>query len=98
MPSGMIRNCGKKHPPLYHVEPGKHIPPFLLVRRGPRLNKQICDEFRSKLEKAGVPVTVINANGITHREVNLLIGRPDDTLITPKLVKFLKRYLESGGY
>ncbi len=81
---------------LYHVEPDKHIPPFLLVRRGPRLSKQICDEFRSKLEEAGVPVTVIDASSITHREVNLLIGRPDDTLITPKLVRFLKKCLNSG--
>ena len=86
----------KEASPIYHVEPGKHIPPFLLVRRGSRLNKQICDEFRSKLEKAGVPVTVINADGITHRKVNSLVGAPGDTLITPKLVKFLKRYLDSG--
>ena len=83
----------KEASPLYHVEPGKHIPPFLLVRRGSRLSKQICDEFRSKLEKAGVPVTVINADGITHRKVNLLVGAPGDTLVTPKLVKFLSKYL-----
>ena len=83
----------KKASPLYHVRPGKYIPPFLLVRRGSRLSKQICDEFRSKLEETGVPITVINADGITHRKVNLLIGSPADTLITPKLEKFLKRYL-----
>ena len=38
---------------------------------------------------AGVPVTIVDARGLSHNEVNSQIGAPGDTVMTPAVTAFL---------
>ena len=41
------------------------------------------------LTAAGVPVTIVDARGLSHNEVNSRIGAPGDTVMTPAVTSFL---------
>lgn len=77
--------------PIYHVAPGKNIPPrFLFVERGGDLRKQILHAFADSLTAIGTQVTIIDGNTLSHEEVNEHIGMPDETIMTPAVIQFLQ--------
>ncbi len=79
----------KQASPLYHVAPGKGMPPFLLVTRGLPERKKQCSDFAVALRSAGVQATVVDATGYSHNEVNRKIGTAGETVVTPPLMQFL---------
>lgn len=74
--------------PINHIEANKGIPDFFIVTRGQPQRIGYAHDFADALEAAGVPARVLEVD-LTHQEVNLAIGLPSDTMITPKLVPFL---------
>lgn len=74
--------------PINHISAGKGIPDFFIVTRGQPQRIGYAHDFADALTAADVPVTIF-AVDLTHKGVNVAIGAPDDTLITPKLVPFL---------
>ena len=41
------------------------------------------------LTAAGVPVTIVDARGLSHNQVNTQIGAPGDAVMTPAVTSFL---------
>ncbi len=76
--------------PQNHVASGKGIPPHLLATRGAADRRAIQEAFRKALADAGVSVTMIDATGLSHAQVNESIGAPGDTVMTPPLLAFLQ--------
>lgn len=76
--------------PLYHVLPGKDIPPFLLVFRGTADRQAIEKGFHQKLLDTGYQSTIIDATSLTHEEVNDHIGMAGDTVMTQPVNDFLE--------
>lgn len=74
---------------MTHVEPGKGIPPFLLVSRGNQDRRAMVSNFAQTLETSGSDTTIIDASSLSHEEVNSNIGKPRDTIMTPPLMNFL---------
>ena len=75
--------------PINHVTRGAGIPPHLLVRRGTVPRQRVLDEYANALTVAGVPVTIVDARGLSHNQVNSQIGAPGDTVMTPAVTSFL---------
>lgn len=75
--------------PLQHVEAGKHIPDMLLVERGFATRRAKAEQFAAALRAAEVDVTIVDADGLTHADVNKLIGAPGDDVMTPAVTTFL---------
>lgn len=76
--------------PANHVGDGGAIPPFLIVTRGQPNRVDQAKAFGAQLEAAGVPATVVDANPLTHADVNDAVGRAGDTVVTPPLMAFVK--------
>jgi len=74
--------------PITHVEPGKAIPPMLLVRRGSASRIAQVEAFAEALRDAGVDVEIIDARGYTHMEVNDVIGSTTDRVMTDGVTNF----------
>jgi len=74
--------------PITHVNSGAPIPPFFLVKRGSAKRQALVDAFRERLHGAHIPETTVDASGMTHSEVNDVIGTSSDHLITPALTGF----------
>jgi acetyl esterase/lipase len=78
----------KEASPINHVERGKHIPPMLLTQRGEPGRVAQLQAFADELRGAGVPVTIIDASGYSHMQVNQLIGSTTDPLMTKPVTAF----------
>jgi acetyl esterase/lipase len=76
--------------PANHVDDAAQIPPFLIVTRGQAPRVAQAKAFGAELEAAGVEVTVVDANPLTHAEVNDAVGQAGDSVVTPALMLFLK--------
>jgi acetyl esterase/lipase len=77
--------------PVAHVAKGKHIPPFLILHVADRPETRSQSQWFAKaLEAAGIPATVIAAEGKTHGTINSELGLPDDKP-TQAVWEFLKR-------
>lgn len=81
--------------PLYHVEKGKNIPPFLIFTAGGRLasvaqSKKLLDA----LKKAGVDAETIDEPDKNHGGINNDFGLPNE-MITKKSKEFLDRILKN---
>jgi hypothetical protein len=74
---------------LNHVARGTGIPPHLLVRRGTLVRQRVLDAYANALTAAGVPVTIVDARGLSHNQVNTEIGASGDTVMTPAVTSFL---------
>jgi arylformamidase len=74
---------------IHHVESGAGIPPHLLVRRGTAARQRQLDAYANTLRAAGVPVTIIDARGLSHADVSNQIGAPGDAVMTPAVTAFL---------
>jgi len=75
---------------VYLIRPGIGIPPTITVVRGTPNRQSIQQSFAARLREAGVPVTIIDARGLSHAQVNSRIGAPGDTVMTPPLLAFLR--------
>jgi acetyl esterase/lipase len=75
--------------PINHVASGEEIPPFLIATRGGADRQAIQESFRQALSDAGIAASMIDATGLSHEEVQELIGAAGDTVMTPPIVEFL---------
>ncbi len=73
--------------PIRHVRRG--APPVQTARRGAVARLTIHDAFVEALRAADVPVDVIDAQGLTHEQVNQRIGAEGDDVMTPAVRSFL---------
>ena len=56
----------------------------------------MTQEFALQLPLNDVPAELISTN-LSHEDINKAIGHPEDTIITPKLTKFLDRYCRGSN-
>ncbi len=75
--------------PINHVAAGKGIPKFFIAARGTDWRTQQHLAFIAALQSAGVPTTVLDVRALEHADLTTIIGSPNDTLVTPKLMDFL---------
>ena len=80
--------------PLRHVEPGKHIPPMLLVQRGEPSRVAQLEQFADALRAADVDVEVIDATSYSHMDVNRLVGSTTDPVMTKPVTAFFEDCLD----
>ena len=62
--------------PITHVARGAGIPPHLLVRRGTLPRQRVMETYANALTAAGVPVTIVDARGLSHSQVTPRSARP----------------------
>ncbi len=77
-----------KASPLSHVK--ELNLPFQLALRGDAQRQATLQEFKSALEGKKNKTEVINAQSLSHEEVNRAIGSPDDQIMTPAITEFLR--------
>jgi len=77
-----------KASPLSHVK--ELNLPFQLALRGDSQRRATLQEFKSALEGQKNNTDVINAESLSHEEVNRVIGSPDDQIMTPAVTKFVR--------
>ncbi len=76
--------------PVTHVEPGKDIPPFLLVHAWKRkASRQQAHELADALQKAGYRAEVFHEPNKNHITINSSIGDEGDET-TARIMKFLQ--------
>lgn len=73
--------------PSAHVKPTP--PPFQLACRGSAGRIAQCQALAASLRQAGGTVTTIDADSLSHEEVNDRIGAAGDTVMTPPVRQFL---------
>jgi len=74
--------------PINHVADRDEPPDFLVITRGLPRRRAAAQAFADAAEDAGASVEVLKATGLTHGDVNRLIGAPGETLITPTIKTF----------
>jgi arylformamidase len=79
--------------PTTHIEDRAQLPDFLVVRRGLFRRAERQTEFIEALEAAGAEVSALDALGLSHGDVNRLIGAPNDQAMTPEIEQFTKACL-----
>ena len=67
-----------------------------MITRGLPRRVAAARAFATTAESAGSSVDVLEATGLTHSDVNRLIGTDGDTVITPAVTSFLGRCLPTG--
>jgi arylformamidase len=80
--------------PINHLALDKGLPTFLLVARGDAFRRGMCNDFATALRNAGTEAAVVDAGTYSHRDVNVKIGAPGETVITPPLMDFLQQCFE----
>jgi acetyl esterase/lipase len=75
--------------PIGHVAPEKGIPRFFIAARGGDWRMAQHTAFTSALQSAGVRTTVLDVTMLQHADLTTIIGRPDDTIVTPALMDYL---------
>lgn len=83
--------------PITHVTPDADVPAHLLVARGSQPRRRVVDRYAEALRVAGAPVTVVDGAGLSHADVNRLIGEPGDAVMTPALDTFLAQCFAGGA-
>ena len=76
--------------PLYHLSKEGNYPPFFIAKRSYSEESEIEDIFIQNLETYDIPHTVVDGSVYSHKEINTMIGDPNDTIITPALTEFFK--------
>lgn len=69
------------------------LPDTFTVFRGAPERQAIQQAYASKVRSTGAAVTLVDARGLSHADVNARIGQAGDTVITPPLLAFLSRCL-----
>jgi hypothetical protein len=78
------------------VKPGIGIPSMIGVVRGTPLRQRIETAFLTTVAGNGIGATTIDAQALTHAEVNTKIGATGDTVMTPPLMAFLTNCFAEG--
>ncbi len=68
-------------------------PDAVVVTRGLPARRDQARDFADALGATGAAVTVVDATGYSHRDVNQRLGTPDDTVVTPPVTSFLEECL-----
>jgi arylformamidase len=74
--------------PMTHIGDRSELPDFLVVRRGLERRQSRQTAFAEALEAEGAAVTILDTPGLSHGDVNRLIGAPDDQVMTPAIERF----------
>ena len=82
--------------PITHVGDRDTPADFLIITRGTPRRVAAARAFATAAEGAGSSVEVLEARGLTHGDVNRLVGAADDTVITPAVTTFLDDCLALG--
>jgi acetyl esterase/lipase len=72
---------------------GGPVPDTVIVTRGLPRRRAQAQTFASAMRDAGGSVTVVTANGYSHREVNHQLGAAGETVETPAVTELLGRCL-----
>ncbi len=75
--------------PINHVADREDPPDFLVITRGLPRRVAAARAFADAVQGAGATVDVLEATGLTHADVNRLIGADGDTVVTPAVTAFL---------
>jgi acetyl esterase/lipase len=75
--------------PINHVDDRSQPPDFLVITRGLPRRVAAANAFADAVRTAGAGVDVLEATGLTHADVNRLIGTDGDTVVTPAITEFL---------
>lgn len=82
--------------PINHVGDRDVPVDFLVITRGTPRRVAAARAFAAAAEGAGSAVEVLEAKGLTHGDVNRLVGTEGDTVITPAITPFLERCLPTA--
>jgi acetyl esterase/lipase len=80
--------------PINHVGDRDEPADFLVITRGTPRRVAAANAFATAAEGAGSSVDVLEARGLTHADVNRLVGADGDTVITPAITTFLEGCLD----
>jgi arylformamidase len=83
--------------PRAHVADHDDPPAFLVVRRGAPGRQAAQTAFGEALEAAGAAVTMLDAPGYTHGDVNRRIGVEGEMLVSPPIERFTRECLGTGA-
>lgn len=75
--------------PLLHLDDRLHLPAFQVVVRGTPDRRAAETAFADAARAAGGEVSVLDAAGLSHADVNRLIGAPGDTRMSPEVSSFV---------
>jgi acetyl esterase/lipase len=91
----LVANAFGKNPetledasPMTHLGDRSRVPDFLVVRRGLERRQVRQTEFAEALEAEGADVTILDTPGLSHGDVNRLIGTAEDQVMTPAIQRF----------
>lgn len=82
--------------PLTHAAGDPDVPPFVVVTRGQASRRQAAATFVDAIDAGGGDATLVNVAPLTHEQVNDVLGRTDDTRVTPPVTDLLRSVLTSG--
>ena len=77
-----------KASPIHNVINAVSYPKFFIAKRGSPQRIGYANNFINVLELNGVSVSQVNGSVYDHNEINNVIGKPDETLITNPLKDF----------
>jgi acetyl esterase/lipase len=77
--------------PIEQLGGAEELPDTLVVTRGAPDRRGTAERFVSALTDRGAHAELLDARPLTHAQVNAAIGAADDTVVTPELVRFLRR-------
>lgn len=75
--------------PANHLTDRRTLPEFQVVVRGAPGRQRVERDFAASVRRAGGDASVLDAVGLTHNDVNRLIGAPGDTRMTPPVREFV---------
>ena len=87
---GDDRTTWKQRSPTGNVVADAGVPAFYVLTRGDRARVAQARAFAEQLAAAGVDAQAVVVPGLSHDEVNDVIGEPGDIAVTPDLMTFLR--------
>jgi len=76
--------------PLYHISSQKDHPAMFIWLRSWARDVSSSENFIQALKDNSIDVTAIDGHQYSHTDINDAIWNPNDTIITPPLIKFLE--------
>lgn len=75
--------------PISHLSSEVSYPKFFIAKRGSPTRLAMANSFIDKLQQVGVSIVQVEGSSYTHEGINDAIGKPNETIITEPLVRFL---------
>jgi acetyl esterase/lipase len=75
--------------PIHQVGTTSPSPRWFFARRGTAERRALSDRFAGALGAAGATTTSITLTGYSHEDVNVRLGEPGESQLTPPFVAFL---------